>query len=218
MAPRYEREPPALHPAIVGCLWHRGRVPDSAIAATVLSLIARGALEARSTTRQVTTIAGAHAVEVTEIRPDPARAAEMGPLDHELLAALQACVGGPVALSIADVRAAMHSRPATTRRELARWKASAEAETRALGLLRGMRRTAAGRREHDAHKAFFRYLRDFGTLHDEPPLAVELWGHYLAFAVLFGIGDRVAVELDLHSQDAAASPNLAVWRQWLTGR
>ena len=43
---------------------------------------------------------------------------------------------------------------------------------------------------------------------------MELWGPYLAYAVVFGLGDRVARELGLDTPSVAANPNLAVWKTW----
>jgi hypothetical protein len=212
-AERYLREPPALHPAVVGCLYRRGRVGPAEVIASVLLQVAQGALTVRDSTRRVTTIAGAEEVPVVELRVAEGRWDALDPLDRELLSALFALTGTPGALTIADLQAATRRR--SVKAALARWRARVRARAEELGLLRGRRRTAAGREAHARHEAFRRYLRDFGTLDDEPPLAVTLWGEYLAYATLFGLGDRVARELDLGGPGAAAHPDRAVWKAWL---
>ena len=213
-APRYLREPPALHPAVVGCLEHRGRVGEPEIQASVLLLVATGGLEQRASVRRITTIARAHDVAVTELRPAAERWDALDVLDKELVTLLWETIGGAGALSLADLQAAVRSRPATFEAGLERWQTSVAARAEQLGLVRDGKLTDAGDAERDRLQAFERYLRDFGTLEDEPPVAVELWGPYLAYAVVFGLGDRVARELGLHSPSVAAAPNLAVWKAW----
>ena len=212
--PRYLREPPDLHPAVVGCLERRGAVTSAEVMASVLLLIASGALEPRQSSRRVTTIASAHDLTVTEVRPVPERWNALDALDKELISFLFGVLGGSGALSLADLQAAARSRPAAFKAGLERWKALVVERTQELGLMRGGSRTDAGTAAQKRHQAFRRYLDDFGTLEDEPPIAVELWGPYLAYAVLFDLGDRVARELGLESPSVAADPNLAVWKSW----
>jgi hypothetical protein len=211
---RYLREPPRLHPAIVGCLWRRGRVTGDDVAASVLRLIAEGDLLARESARQVTTIGGSQEIPAVELRVVPELWEALDPLDKELVRFLHDLLGGPSALTLADLQAAVVRRPAAYKRGLAHWQTLVRQRTADAGLLRGRLRTRAGRQAHARHKAFHRFLRDFGTLEDEPPIAVELWGEYLAYAVVLGLGDRVAGELDLAAPGIAAHPDLAVWEAW----
>lgn len=213
-SPRYIREPPQLHPAVVGCLERRGSITGAEATASVLLLVANGALEARDSARRVTTIASAHDVRVTEVRPVAARWADLDVLDRELLSFLFGAIGGSAALSLADLQAVVHHRPAPFKTGMLQWERSVVERTEQLGLMHRGSRTLAGKAAREQHRAFKRYLHDFGTLQDEPPVAVELWGPYLAYAVLFDLGDRVARELQLDSPSAAADPNLAVWKSW----
>jgi hypothetical protein len=213
--PLYVREPPELHPAIVGCLDRRGGVTGAEVMASLLALVADGALTTRSSVRRVTTIASAHDTDVTELRVVPERWMDLDPLDRALVTFLTDAIGGAGVLTLADVQAAARSRPTGFRQGLVPWKAMVVSRTQDLGLLRGRTRTPTGDAEWRRHQAFRRYLTDFGTLGDEPPVAVALWGRYLAFAVLFGIGERVARELDLEGPGVAAAPDLATWKAWL---
>lgn len=212
--PKYLREPPVLRPAIVGCLERRGGVTEAEVLATVMLLIAEGALEPRDSKRRVTTIAAAHDIDVTELRPALDKWDSLDSLDKELVTFLFGALGGAGVLSLPDLQAAARHRPAAFKAGLQHWKSLVVARAEDLGLLRSGSRTIAGKAAHEQHEAFKRYLHDFGTLEDEPPIAVELWGPYLAFAVLFSLGDRVARELGLDSPSVAASPNLAVWKVW----
>ncbi|HSQ21399.1 MAG TPA: hypothetical protein VLQ52_01175, partial [Coriobacteriia bacterium] len=135
--------------------------------------------------------------------------------DHALVALLADALGGPAALTLADNQAAAHHRPRRFARVLQAWEERVLGAARAAGLLEGRRLTETGRAAAAAHAPFKRYLEDFGTLEDEPPVAVELWGRYLAFATVFGIAERVAAELDITGPGAAANPNLATWKAWL---
>ena len=45
------------------------------------------------------------------------------------------------------------------------------------------------------YAALYRYLRDFGRLHEKPPEAVVLWEQYLVYAVVFGIADKVLAQM-----------------------
>ncbi|MDO8880143.1 MAG: DUF2207 domain-containing protein [Coriobacteriia bacterium] len=213
-APRYLREPPDLHPAVVGCLARRGRIGAREILASVLLLVADGALVARSSTRRVTTIASAHDIGVLELRPVPERWEGLDPLDQGLIALLFGAPGGPGALSLPDLQAAIRKRPRWFRAGVADWQRAVGSRAETLGLMRDGALTPAGATARREHAAFQRFLKDFGTLDDEPTLAIELWGPYLAYAVLFGLGDRVARELAVDSPSAARDPNLAVWRAW----
>lgn len=212
--PRYLREPPALHPAVVGCLEHHGDVGQAEIQASLLLLVAGGGLEQRASARRVTTIARAHDLEVTELRPVAERWDALDILDKELVSFLWETLGGAGALSLADLQAAARSRPDTFRAGLSRWQQNVTARAEQLGLMRDGKLTDAGKAERERLRAFERFLHDFGTLEDEPPIAVELWGPYLAYAVVFGLGDRVARELGLDTPSVAADPNLAVWKTW----
>ena len=211
---RYLREPPDLHPAVVGCLEHRGRIGEAEIQASLLLLVADGALEQRASVRRVTTIARAHDIAVTELRPVAERWDALDILDKELVSFLWETLGGAGALSLADLQAGARSHPGTFNAGLLRWQQSVNARAEQLGLMSGGSRTEAGKAERERLQAFERYLRDFGTLEDEPPIAVELWGPYLAYAVVFGLGDRVARELGLDTPSVAGDPNLAVWKTW----
>lgn len=213
-APRYLREPPDLHPAVAGFLEHRGDVGEPEIQASLLLLVANGDLEQRASSRRVTTIARAHDIEVTELRPVAERWDALDILDKELISFLWATLGGAGALSLADLQAATRSRERTFRAGLARWQQNVVGRAEQLGLMQSGRLTDAGVAERDRLRAFERFLHDFGTLEDEPPIAVELWGPYLAYAVVFGLGDRVARELGLDTPSVAANPNLAVWKTW----
>lgn len=212
--PRYLREPPVLHPAVAGCLMHRGRVGEAEIQGSLLLLVASGGLEQRASVRRITTIARAHDVPVTEIRPVAERWEALCALDRELISFLWETLGGAGALSLADLQAAVRSRPGAFKAGLARWRASVQAQAVQLGLTDGERLTDAGRAERGRLQAFERFLHDFGTLQDEPPVAVELWGPYLAWATVFGLSDRVARELGLETPSVAADPDLATWRAW----
>lgn len=212
--PLYIREPPDLHPAVVGCLARRGAVTGAEVMASVLLLVANGALETRQSERRVTTIASAHDITVTEVRPVQDRWDALDILDKELLSFLFGVLGGAGALSLADLQAAARRRPTAFDAGLQRWKGLVVARAEELGLMRGGFRTETGKAVCRNSKAFERYLHDFGTLEDEPPVAVELWGPYLAYAVLFDLGDRVARELELDSPGVAGNPNLAVWKNW----
>ena len=214
-APRYVREPPALHPAIVGCLARAERVTSAEVMGSLLALVADGALETRESMRRVTTIAGASQMTVTELRVVPERWVTLDPLDHALIAFLADALGGPSVLTLADIQAAAHHRPHRFARGLKAWEERVLAAAQAAGLLEGRSLTEDGRAAAATHAAFRRYLEDFGTLEDEPPVAVELWGRYLAFATVFGIAERVAAELDITGPGAAANPNLATWKAWL---
>ena len=214
-APRYLREPPDVRPAIVGCLEHKGAIGDAEVQASLLLLVAEGALEQRESTRRVTTIAGAHDVPTVELRHAPDRWDSLDIVDRELLAFLFDAIGGAGALSLADVQATVHHRPDAFAAGMQRWRLAVVAHAEELGLMRGGRLTDAGKAARDRHDAFRRYLHDFGTLEDEPPVAVALWGPYLAYAVLFGLGDRVARALDPGGPGPAANPNLATWKAWL---
>ena len=214
-APRYVREPPQLHPAIVGCLERSGRVTSAEVMGSLLALVADGALETRPSVRQVTTLAGASQMTVTELRVVPERWAALDPLDQALIAFLADALGGPSALTLADIQAAAHHRPRRFAQGLRAWEERVVGAARAAGLLEGRRITETGRAAVATHAAFKRYPQDFGTLEDEPPVAVELWGRYLAFATVFGIAERVATELDITGPGAAANPNLATWKAWL---
>lgn len=213
-AARYVREPPALHPAVAGCLEHRGHVGQAEIQASLLLLVAAGGLEQRESARRVTTIARAHDIVVTELRPVPAAWDALDMLDKELVTFLWDTLGGAGALSLADVQAGARSRPDTFKAGLRHWQHSVCVRAAQLGLMRDDTLTAAGEAERERLRAFERYLDDFGTLEDEPPIAVELWGPYLAWAVVFGLGDRVARELGLSSPSVAGDPDLAVWKAW----
>lgn len=213
-APRYLREPPHLHPAVVGCLEHRGDVGEPEIQASLLLLVANGDLEQRASTRRVTTIARAHDLDVTELRPVAERWDALDILDKQLISFLWDTLGGAGALSLADLQAAARSRPNTFRTGLDRWQQGVSVRAEQLGLMRDGKLTDVGDAERERLRAFERFLRDFGTLEDEPPIAVELWGPYLAYAVVFGLGDRVARELGLDAPSVAANPNLAVWKAW----
>lgn len=213
-APRYLREVPALHPAVVGLLEHGRDVGEPEIQASLLLLVATGGLQQRASVRRVTTIASAHDIAVTELRPVAECWETLDVLDRELISMLWETLGGAGALSLADLQAAVRSRPATFKAGLARWQRSVAARAEQLGLTRSGKLTDAGEAERDRLRAFERFLHDFGTLEDEPPIAVELWGPYLAFAVVFGLGDRVARELGLDTPSVAANPNLAVWKTW----
>jgi hypothetical protein len=214
-APRYLREPPDEHPAVVGYLERPGRLGEEVVQASLLLLVASGALEQRRSIRRVTTIARAHDIVVTELRPVPERWDGLDSLDKELVSFLWDTLGGAGALSLADLQAAVRRRPGRFAAGLQHWQSSVAARAEQLGLAEGDRRTGLGTAARERHHAFRRYLHDFGTLEDEPPVAVELWGPYLAYAVLFGLGDRVARELGLDSPSVAADPNLAVWKTWL---
>lgn len=214
-APRYLREPPDEHPAVVALLERPGHLGEEVVQASLLLLVARGALDQRQSVRRVTTIARAHDIEVTELRPVPERWDGLDMLDKELISLLWDALGGAGALSLADLQAAVRRRPDRFAAALRRWESSIAARAAQLGLLEGGSRTELGNAAREQHHAFRRYLHDFGTLEDEPPVAVELWGPYLAYAVLFGLGDRVARELGLDSPSVAADPNLAVWKAWL---
>lgn len=213
-APRYLREPPSLHPAVVGCLEHHGHVGEPEIQGSLLLLVANGGLEQRASTRRVTTIARAHDIEVTELRPVAERWDALDILDKELISFLWETLGGAGALSLADLQAGVHHRPRTFNAGLLRWQQSTAARAEQLGLTQRGKLTEAGKAERERLRAFERFLHDFGTLEDEPPIAVELWGPYLAYAVVFGLGDRVARELGLDTPSVAANPNLAVWKAW----
>jgi hypothetical protein len=212
--PLYLREPPALHPAVVGCLGRRGAVTGAEVIASLLLLIADGDLEPRRSVRRVTTIASAHDTDVTEVRPVATHWNSLDPLDQELLSFLFGLLGGSGTLTLTDLQAVAHHRPTQFKAGLRQWERSVVARTEELGLMQRGSRTLAGKAAHGRHEAFRRYLRDFGTLEDEPPIAVELWGPYLAYAVLFDLGDRVARELDLNAPSVAGNPNLAVWKSW----
>lgn len=213
-APRYVREPPALHPAVAGCLEHRGHVGEAEIQGSLLLLVTNGALEQRASVRRVTTIARAHDIAVTELRPVPAAWDALDMLDKELITFLWDTLGGTGALSLADLQAGARSRPGTFKAGLRHWRHSVRTRAGQLGLMREDTLTETGEAERERLRAFERYLHDFGTLQDEPPIAVELWGPYLAWAVIFGLGDRVARELGLNSPSVAGDPNLAVWKAW----
>ncbi len=215
-APRYLREPPDEHPAVVAYLEKPGGLGEETVQASLLLLVATGALEQRRSTRRVTTIARAHDIEVTELRPVTERWDALDVLDKELISLLWGTLGGAGALSLADLQAAVRRRPDSFAAALQHWHASVAARAAQLGLVEGGKRTELGNAARERHRAFRRYLKEFGTLEDEPPVAVALWGPYLAYAVLFGLGDRVARELGLDSPSVAADPNLAVWKAWLS--
>lgn len=213
-APRYLREPPALHPAVAGCLEHHGDVGEAEVQASLLLLLNSGALEQRKSMRRVTTIARAHDVAVIELRPVAERWDALDVLDKELVTFLWETLGGAGALSLADLQAGARSHPGTFRTGLAHWQQSVAARAAQMGLMQDGKLTDAGKAERKRLRAFERYLHDFGTLDDEPPVAVELWGPYLAYAVVFGLGDRVARELGIDAPSVAANPDLAVWKTW----
>ncbi len=212
--PLYLREPPAVHPAIIGCLERRGEVTQAEAIGSMLLLVANGALEQRMSTRRITTIARAHDVTVTELVPVADRWDRLDIIDQELVWFLFGMKGGAGALALVDLQAAARSRPRAFRQGLQNWQARVLERAGQLGLWSDGRPTDAGDATRRDTAAFRRYLHDFGTLDDEPPLAVELWGPYLAYAVVLDLGDRVARELGLDAPSVAADPNLATWKAW----
>jgi hypothetical protein len=199
---------------VAGCLKHRGRVGEADIQACLLLIVTTVCLEHRASVRRVTTIARAHDVAVTELRPVAERWDALDLLDRELISFLWDTLGGAGALSLADLQAGARSRPDTFKAGLRRWQQSVLRRAEQLGLSESGSLTDAGRSELERLRAFERYLHDFGTLGDEPAIAVELWGPYLAWAVAFGLGDRVARELGIDTPGVAADPDLAVWKAW----
>ncbi|HSQ21716.1 MAG TPA: hypothetical protein VLQ52_02805, partial [Coriobacteriia bacterium] len=143
--PRYTREPPEMHPAIVGCLERTGRVTSAEVMGSLLALVADGALESRESVRQVTTLAGASQMKVTELRVVPERWATLDPLDHALIAFLADALGGPSVLTLADIQAAAHHRPRRFARGLKAWEERVLAAAQAAGLLEGRSLTEDGR-------------------------------------------------------------------------
>ena len=48
------------------------------------------------------------------------------------------------------------------------------------------------------YRALYRYLRDFGRLHEKPPAAAVIWERYLVLAVVFGIAAQVIEQMQIH--------------------
>jgi uncharacterized membrane protein len=68
------------------------------------------------------------------------------------------------------------------------------------------RRSKEAAELHAQYEALERYLKDFGRLQEKPPDAVVLWEHFLVYAVVFGIADKVIKAMTVKVPEVVDDP------------
>ncbi len=68
------------------------------------------------------------------------------------------------------------------------------------------RRSQEAAELHAQYEALERYLKDFGRLQEKPPDAVVLWEHFLVYAVVFGIADKVVKAMTVKVPEVIDDP------------